>query len=400
MPLMRSKSKKAFSDNVAAEMDAGKPQPQALAIAYNVKRKPKKMAKGGPVSAKDEPRPMPSELDNDSAEAGRNRGNKALQHSDWDDNSTVEQAQRPSRTPLSQPKGRGSDPMSMRQRDMHDDEEDFGDSIYPETDRAQPISRDDEYGPNRQGPKVSDMAAQHNNKRAPYSSAREDQYSQDEAAPSMKKTQSPFGRYAKGGSVEQMEQDDEAHLMDSDYPSGPHDKQPKDGYDESHDYGMESGLPDEVSPHTGESQQDMLRRHAMELASFAHGGDVMNPKLQQSHLEPEEEGSMAREIMHKRKMAEGGKVRRDDMIGAGDSMFDFPHGDGTVDLDANSEEDLNNEDQMSFRAGLKEQYDLGQLKKQPRNSNLKGDSREDDEENDHDESDVKQIRRKMKKKAE
>ncbi len=48
MPLMKSKSKKAFKENVSAEMHAGKPQDQALAIAYSVKRKaPKKMYAGG-----------------------------------------------------------------------------------------------------------------------------------------------------------------------------------------------------------------------------------------------------------------------------------------------------------------------------------------------------------------
>lgn len=39
MPLKKSKSKKAFSDNVAAEINAGKPQKQALAIAYSVQRR-------------------------------------------------------------------------------------------------------------------------------------------------------------------------------------------------------------------------------------------------------------------------------------------------------------------------------------------------------------------------
>ena len=39
MPLKKSTSKKAFSSNVKAEMDAGKPQKQAVAIAYSVKRK-------------------------------------------------------------------------------------------------------------------------------------------------------------------------------------------------------------------------------------------------------------------------------------------------------------------------------------------------------------------------
>lgn len=53
MPLIKSKSKKAFSENVAKEMDAGKPQKQSLAIAYSIKRHPgkKKMAKGGPVES-------------------------------------------------------------------------------------------------------------------------------------------------------------------------------------------------------------------------------------------------------------------------------------------------------------------------------------------------------------
>jgi len=39
MPLDKSGSKEAFSKNVAAEMHAGKPQKQAVAIAYSVQRK-------------------------------------------------------------------------------------------------------------------------------------------------------------------------------------------------------------------------------------------------------------------------------------------------------------------------------------------------------------------------
>lgn len=39
MPLKHSPSKAAFSSNVKAEMDAGKPQKQAVAIAYSEKRK-------------------------------------------------------------------------------------------------------------------------------------------------------------------------------------------------------------------------------------------------------------------------------------------------------------------------------------------------------------------------
>lgn len=371
MPLIHGKSKKAFGENVKREMDAGKPQPQALAIAYSVKRKaPKKMAQGGEVlSAKHEKRPMPDDTYNDSAEAGRNRGNKAPHDDSWTDNPTIKQAQRPSITKLSQPRIVGSDAFSVRNRDMRDEENNLEDSMHPQSDKAQPIQRDNEEGPKRQGPKVSDMEAQHNNKRAPYDMAVEHEYAQDEAEDDMKK-------YAKGGSVESMEESDEKDMLSSMRPDGNHSEQPKSSYDESHDYGMSSGNPDEAHPHTGESEADMLRRHAMELAHFANGGNV---DLEQSEMQPEEDGdSMVREIMkhRKMKMADGGEV----------------------DLEKNSEEDLNNEDQMSFKAGMKEQYDLSQLSKQPKDSNEKGDSREDEAENEHDASEVSQIRKKMKSK--
>jgi hypothetical protein len=45
MPLVRSKSDKAFRKNVAAEVKAGKPVKQSVAIAYATKRAASK--KGG-----------------------------------------------------------------------------------------------------------------------------------------------------------------------------------------------------------------------------------------------------------------------------------------------------------------------------------------------------------------
>lgn len=39
MPLVKSASKGAFRANIKAEMKAGKPQKQTVAIAYSVKRK-------------------------------------------------------------------------------------------------------------------------------------------------------------------------------------------------------------------------------------------------------------------------------------------------------------------------------------------------------------------------
>lgn len=39
MPLTKSPTKKAFKKNVRAEINAGKPPKQAVAIAYDVKRR-------------------------------------------------------------------------------------------------------------------------------------------------------------------------------------------------------------------------------------------------------------------------------------------------------------------------------------------------------------------------
>jgi len=72
MPLIKSKSKKAFSKNVASEMESGKPQGQSLAIAYDVQRragKPKKMAKGGIVESQEEVHPAELMDDEERAES-------------------------------------------------------------------------------------------------------------------------------------------------------------------------------------------------------------------------------------------------------------------------------------------------------------------------------------------
>lgn len=56
MPLIVGKSPKSFGKNVETEMHAGKPLGQSLAIAYNMKKKAKKMAEGGHVRpASDQP---------------------------------------------------------------------------------------------------------------------------------------------------------------------------------------------------------------------------------------------------------------------------------------------------------------------------------------------------------
>lgn len=55
MPLKTETSRKAFSSNVRTEMDAGKPQKQAVAIAYSQKAKAEKgrhKAKSGKAKEK------------------------------------------------------------------------------------------------------------------------------------------------------------------------------------------------------------------------------------------------------------------------------------------------------------------------------------------------------------
>lgn len=113
---------------------------------------------------------------------------------------------------------------------------------------------------------------------------------------------------------------------------------------------------------------------SLKMSRMARGGmiDMDEDDLDEDHSASPR--SLAMIVMKRRKMlAEGGQV----------------------DLERNSEEDLNNEDQMSFDAGLKEQYDLSQLDEQPEDSNEHGDDREDDEENKLDMIDA--IRRKMKR---
>ena len=46
MPLIKSKSPKAFKENIRTEVKAGKPVKQAVAIAYSVKRSTKKKCGG------------------------------------------------------------------------------------------------------------------------------------------------------------------------------------------------------------------------------------------------------------------------------------------------------------------------------------------------------------------
>lgn len=150
----------------------------------------------------------------------------------------------------------------------------------------------------------------------------------------------------------------------------PEEKHPMPEHEEMESKEMES-KEEEKSPRISmdslsDEEMAMIMEHRAHEAS--ESPEEERAEHEEDELE-EDHPSVAHAIMAKRKkMADG----------------------GMVDLNKNSEEDLNNEDQMSFRAGLKEQYDLDQLDPQPLDSNEHGDSIDSDE---HDM--VSAIRKKM-----
>lgn len=436
MPLMHSKSKKAFSKNVEAEMNAGKPQDQSLAVAYAVKRKAskksKKMAEGGEVNAKNERRPMPDNRYDDSKMISRNSGDKPSSHDSWTDNSTIEQAQRPSKTKLSRPKLVGSDAFSVRYKAEIDEDNDRMNSMPPESDLAQPPKRDDEEGANRQGPDVRDMAAQHNNKRPPYNKAIEDQYAQDMAAAEMKKVQS----YAQGGPVmepedhglELMERSDEAHLMSEESPSEDegdaeahslNEERPnRQGDDvpdmeEQHNSGRKPyymGGPAVKKDHPHLMFEDNMGNedHEMEL-NAAHG--KYSPDDSEDQPQPEEdmehEDSIAAAIMSKKQRGaqRSGSPDDDHAVMMADGGI-LSHGSmdsddsDQADLSRNADEDANEEDQASFDSLRKENYSESAGLRQmdsPDDSAQHGDDEESDSENEHDKIDKMRSRMNMRR---
>lgn len=411
MPLMNSPSKKAMSKNIETEMKAGKPQKQSIAIAYSIQKKnkrkkmadggetqqnpkleeskkqptdsektrveqfgdqlavafgqkKKKMADGGKVeiSAKDEDRPMPDESHADRGSQSRNSGNKPSKNDDWEDKSTIEQAQRPSPTKLSQPKPMGSDSFSKRDKTMRDQEEDFIDSTPPESDRAQPQSRYDEEGPNRQGPEVSDMQKQHNNKRSAYEKQVEHEYAQDIASAEMKKAQKlAYGgpvMEPKDSGIELSERDDESDMQSRLSPASPS-TQPPSKYDE------------EDADSFGNPVPDMERQHNNGRPPYYKGGNIEREMMDQPEPEADEEKhtSIAAAIMAKRKkMFDGGRVD-DDM----------------VDIDQNGEEEPNRYYHQNEDYVLKENYDKDMDGvSQPMDSNEQNDVLDDEDENNRD----------------
>jgi hypothetical protein len=372
MPLIHKKSKKAFGENIKREMDSGKPQKQAIAIAYSVKRKAKKAsggavqsgspdmnyAKGGEVSASNEKRPMPDNRYNDSKEVSSNSGNKPPGQDSW--TSRPDKVSLKGRTyPLKHPKMVPTDSFSVRLRDEEDHLQDS--AGVNDGPQRQPPEHDNELGPDRQGPEVPDMEREHSNRRRPY---------------------------AKGGPIMQpkdhgdelMEREDEAHMQSQLEPSEDEGDMDAHSRNELDEMGHNSGRIDMEDEHSNDRKPYAMGGTASSPASrldkgygkvivkehddmYAEGGLAHEMDEQpEEESELEHAASIAGAIMARRaRMAEGGS------IGDSDSLFHFPrdiksHGSmdsddsDQADLSRNADEDANEEDQASYNSLMKENY--------------------------------------------
>jgi hypothetical protein len=377
MPLIKRKSQKAFEHNLKAEMHAGKPQDQSLAIAYSIKRKAKKaaggsvqsgskdmnMARGGYAeggmaykndSAKTQARPMPEERDNDSQEISENSSKKSPKNDSWTDRPDIKQARKGMKTTkIKYPKMVPTDAFSSR---LRDEEDDLEMSEAPGPYGEQPPKRDDEEGADRQGPESEDLNLK---------------------------------MMAKGGM------------------SGSHDEEEAEHADLKSHVSREYGAgpeEDEVEHPAGlEEDDDQMRLPVDEyMAShFAKGGDIDEDEAMLEHAASVAAAVMAR--MKRRQMAEGGEMLKhddaDDIL-SHDSIYSDDS--DQADISRNADEDANEEDQLSWNALRKENYSESEGLEHmdsPRDSNLHGDTREMDRENDHDKSLVSRIRSKVKKRS-
>jgi hypothetical protein len=428
MPLIKRKSDKAFEHNMKAEMRAGKPQKQSLAIAYSVKRRAKKMAEGGAAfdfkhrknnetginrahgnpdggmsgrggyvrdiqqqksrySGQSDPEARENIISdhklvmgelkktkpklqglydgglvdtNSKASISRNSGNKPAHDDSWTDKPTERQATandvRGKKLPIKRPKMVPTDAFSTR---LYDAEGALEDSANPGPYDAQPPRHDDEESPDRQGPKVPDMAHEHSNGRMPY---------------------------ASGGSVH------------DEYNNPSRDDEPS--MDEGASMAMHRN--EAMADAEGKSP-DMEREHSNGRKPYARGGEI-SPMHEE---EEEHHSSITAAIMARRqrlhaeidsgahdldeavRMAEGGEILSHDSIYSDDS--------DQADLSRNHDEDANEEDQLSFNALRRENYNTSNLDvENPKDSGQRGD---DEEMDSHDKNDmVGSIRRKMRTK--
>lgn len=348
MPLIHSKSKKAVGKNIEAEMKAGKPQKQSIAIALDIQRrapkKKKKMAEGGKVneSAASEHRPSTEETDKDSKEVSKNSGNKSPKHDSWTDKSTETQAQSNNGRKVKPIKHPSMVPTNAFSTKLSGEEDHLEMYAHPASPEEQPPKSDDEEGADRQGP---DTPALH-----------------------MKKM-------FEGGAVSEKASEND----NSEHPAG-----------------LEED-DDQQRP----SKSDYMEEH--DAAQYAGGGEITERSQELDSEEPEHDkeyhseeealdhhASMVASIMARRRAryAQGGEIKSHDSIYSDESS--------QADLSRNADEDANEEDQSSFNALRKENYSESEGLRQ---LDSPSDSNEDGREIEADEHDmISRIRAKMKAK--
>ena len=403
-------------------------------------------AEGGSISASNEKRPMPNDLHDDAMMERQNRGNKAPRDDSWTDTPTERQAKandvRGKKLPIKRPRMVPSDVFSTR---MYDEEGNLEESARPGPYAKEPDSWMDEDEAKKMG-KSPDMASEHSTGRKPYAKGGEkmakggrisdqeirqqrQERDEKELGPtgttehwSFEGKKTPIGKMSrerqlnkyiqsKGPNIKGLARGGEVESSDYDHPENEYEQDlnsltpSMDEGDEmamSHnemDADMEGKGPDMAEPHN--EDQD---------SAYADGGEIgrsPDDSEDQPEHEAEEEhhNSIAAAIMARRnrlhaeidsgahdldsavRMADGGEILSHDSIYSDNS--------DQADLSRNHDEDANEEDQLSFNALRKENYNDSDLDvENPKDSAEMGDEEEHDSENKHDM--VSSIRKRMK----
>jgi hypothetical protein len=320
-------------------------------------------AQGGSISANNEKRPMPSGKHDDEVMVSHNSAKKAAMDDSWTDTLTEKQAISNNGRkvlPIKRPRMVPSDAFSTR---LYDSEGKLQDSAKTGPYDEQPPRHDDEEDADRQGPIVPDMQDEHNNGRKPY---------------------------AKGGeineeiSMHEAENDDlehPKHLEEDEDELGPSEKEFMSGKMMAD--GGEIGHTPDDSESIPEDEEEMEHHDSIAAAIMAKR-DRRAAQMSDSDMD---------EML---RLYEGGEIRnrKEKSILSRDSI----HSDDSdmADLSRNQDEDANSEDQLSFNALRKENYNDSNLEiEDPRDSAQHGDDEEMDSHDKHDM--VSAIRAKLNK---
>lgn len=396
---MKKRSKPAFEHNVKAEIHAGKPKDQALAIAYSVKRRAKK-AQGGKLSTD------PKDYTKDMQAEAKDKIDQQQKIDGYAEGGKLSRDERKSMAARAYGEkfrnSLGPNP--------------GGKSIGPVKD----MDRHHHYGINHQDPRKPEGQSHMGTKvREPaqyMTTAKEDAANRVE---SMKMASKPkLQGLAEGGRVKTTKikhprmvasdvlqarlRDEEDDMMDSMPPSSPKDQPPM----ADDEMGADRHGPESVDLHMkkmaygGKAEDDGVEHPA----GLEEDDDQMKPSDDEIMADHFAEGGRAdandyneEEIEHAASLAAAIMMKRKKMAMGGEASMETTD-DDQANLSRNADEDMNLEDQASFDAMRKENYSESEGLEQmdsPMDSAQHGHEDEDV----HDKSVVGQIRSKMKKKS-